>query len=144
MSPSDYVAMQRRAISLAADLAPQVIVAPVLQHWTFDPLHKDSDPAAWIVPEASVFGLDVYNPWSPTNGKEWRTFGSKLDEVTSWIDGVPIVIGEYGCRIDPDNPGLAAKWLQDAAEYARAHNIYSMSYFNSGVDAHRRLVGADG
>ena len=37
MAPSDYVAMQRRAISLAAELAPQVIVAPVLQHWTFDP-----------------------------------------------------------------------------------------------------------
>ena len=44
-------------------------------------MHTDGDPAAWLVPEASVIGLDVYNPWSPTNGKEWRSFGSKLDEV---------------------------------------------------------------
>ena len=43
-SPSDYVAMQRRAIELAADLAPQVTVVPVLQHWTFDPLRDDIDP----------------------------------------------------------------------------------------------------
>ena len=97
---------------------PQVIVAPVLQHWTFDPLRTDVDPAAWMVPEAPVMGLDVYNPWSPTNGKEWRSFGSKMDEVLGWFGDTPLVIGEYGCREDPDNPGLAAEWLRDAADYA--------------------------
>jgi hypothetical protein len=135
MTSTDYVAMQRRTIRVAAELAPQVIVAPVLQHWTFDPLRDDSDPALWIVDDASVIGLDVYNPWSPTNGKEWRTFGSKLAEVSVWFGDLPIVIGEYGCREDPLNPGLAAEWLRDAADYARSHNVFSMSYFNSATDA---------
>ena len=135
MQPSDYVAMQRRAISLAAELAPKVTIVPVLQHWTFDPLRNDIDPSVWIVPEASVIGLDIYNAWSPTNGKAWRTFGSKVDELVGWFGDTPLVIGEYGCREDPENPGLAGEWLRDAAEYARTHNIVSMSYFNSGVDS---------
>lgn len=135
MHPSDYVAMQRRAIHLAAELAPHVTIAPVLQHWTFDPLGNEIDPSAWIVAEASVLGLDVYNPWSPTNGKEWRTFGSKLDEVIGWFGDTPLVIGEYGCRDDPQNRGLAAEWLRDAADYARTHNIVAMSYFNSDVNS---------
>ena len=132
MDPPDYVAMQHRVIRLAASAAPQVVVAPVLQHWTFDPLREHGDPGAWVVPGASVFGVDVYNPWSPGNGKEWRSFGSKLDDVVGFAGGRPLVIGEYGCRDDPRNPGLAAEWLRDAAAYARTHGVYSMSYFNSG------------
>jgi hypothetical protein len=135
MEPSDYVAMQRRLIDLAAMLAPMVIVAPILQGWTFDPRRDDLDPGLWIVPDAPVIGFDVYNPWSPTNGKEWRSFGSTLDEVTAWFGDAPVVIGEYGCRDDPENPGLAAEWLRDAANYARNHNIVSMSYFNSHMNA---------
>jgi hypothetical protein len=137
MLASDYVAMQRRVIGLAADLAPQVTIVPVLQHWTFDPLRDiaEGDPGAWIVPEAAVIGLDIYNQWSPTNGKEWRSFGSKTEEVVGWFGDTPLAIGEYGCRVDPHNPGLAAEWLRDAAEYARTHNIVSMSYFNSGVES---------
>jgi hypothetical protein len=135
MQPSDYVAMQRHAISLAAELAPQVTIAPVLQHWTFDPMRGGNDPAEWLVPEAAVMGLDLYNPWSPRNGKQWRGFGSKMDEVIGWFGETPLVIGEYGCREDPANPSLAAEWLRDAAEYARTHNIVSMSYFNSAKNS---------
>ena len=91
-----------------------------------------------------MIGLDLYNPWSPTNGKAWRSFGSKVDEVISWFGDTPLAIGEYGCREDPENPGLAAEWLRDAAEYARTHNIVSMSYFNSGVGSPRRHLGASG
>ncbi|MCY7396864.1 MAG: hypothetical protein LH468_12085 [Nocardioides sp.] len=135
MQPADYVAMQRRVIGLATDLAPQVTIVPILQHWTFDPVRTDIDPAAWMVAEASVMGLDLYNPWSPTNGNAWRSFGSKADEVLQWVGDTPIAIGEYGCRVDPRNPGLADEWMRDAAEYARAHNIVSMSYFNSDVNS---------
>jgi hypothetical protein len=135
MQPSDFVAMQVRAIRIAAELAPQVTIVPVLQHWTFDPLHVNIDPSVWLVPGASVIGLDIYNPWSPTNGKAWRSFSSKADEVIGWFGDTPLAIGEYGCREDPANPGLAAQWLRDAAQYARTHNIVSMSYFNSGVDS---------
>ncbi len=135
MRPPDFVAMQQRLIRMARELAPSVTVVPVLQSWTFDPRRDDVDPAAWVVREAAVHGLDLYNPWSPTNGKTWRSFGSKADEVVGWFDGAPLVIAEYGCREDPDIPGLAADWLRHAVDYARSHNIVSMSYFNSGVGA---------
>lgn len=135
MLPWDFVAMQRHTIDLAADLAPDVTVVPVLQHWTFDPLHVDGNPRAWIVPGAAVLGVDIYNAWSPTNGKPWRSFGSRADEVVGWFGDTPIAIGEYGCREDPQNPGAVGIWLRDAAEYARTHNVVSLSYFNSGVNA---------
>jgi hypothetical protein len=135
MQPADYIAMQRRAIRLAAELAPSVTIVPILQQWTFDPSRHDIDPAAWLVPEAAVIGIDVYNPWSPTNGKQWLSFGGRVDEMLHWFDGKPLAIGEYGCREDPSIPGLAAQWLRDAADYAREHHIVSMSYFNSGVGA---------
>jgi hypothetical protein len=132
MLPADYVAMQRRAIALAADVAPRVTVVPVLQHWTFDPLHVGSDPAPWIVREAAVLGVDCYNAWSPRNGKVWRSLGSRLDEVLAWFGDKPVAIGEYGCREAPGIPGMASAWLADAADYARHHGVVSMSYFNSG------------
>lgn len=135
MAPDDFVAMQEHVIEVAAELAPRVLVTPVLQHWTFEPLRDDVDPSAWIVPGAAAFGIDVYNPWSPTNGKSWRSLGSKLDEVAPWIGGRPVVIGEYGCRADPENPTLGAEWLQDAAHYALTHDVISMSYYNSGENA---------
>ena len=55
--------------------------------------------------------------------------------MLEWLGDVPMAIGEYGCREDPQNPGLAAEWLRDAAEYAREHDIVSMSYYNSRVNA---------
>jgi hypothetical protein len=135
MAPSDFVAMQRRLIDLASNVAPQVTVVPILQHWTFDPVRDDIDPAAWVVPEAAVFGVDIYNMWAHTNGREWRTFASLTEEVLRWSGDTPLAIGEYGCREDPDHPGLASDWLRDAAAYARRHNVVSMSYFNSSVGA---------
>lgn len=135
MQPADFVAMQRHLIELAAGASPRVVVCPVLQQWTFDPVRDDVDPAAWLVPEAAVMGLDVYNHWSPNNGKPWRSFGSRADEALGWFGDVPIAIGEYGCREDPRNPGLAAEWLRDAAQYAREHNVVSMAYYNSSLNA---------
>lgn len=135
MQAADFVAMQRHVIEVAARGTSRVVVVPVLQQWTFDPVRDDIDPAAWLVPEAAIMGLDVYNHWSPTNGQTWRSFGSKTDEALSWLGDTPIAIGEYGCREDPKNPGLAAEWLRDAAEYAREHNIVSMSYYNSRINA---------
>jgi hypothetical protein len=135
-SPEDFVAMQRHARRMAAELAPQVSVVPVLQHWTFDPMRRDAvDPSPWLIPEFPLMGLDVYNAWSAHNDKEWRSFGSKLDEVIGWFEGQRLVIGEYGCRIDEDNPGRAAQWLHDAVDHARDRGVVSMSYFNSSVNA---------
>jgi hypothetical protein len=136
MAAADFVAMQEHVIAAAAERAPLVTVVPVLQSWTFDPLQDDgTDPHAWVVGGASVLGLDIYNPWSPTNGKAWRSLGSKASEVLGFFGDVPLLVGEYGCRVDPDNPGLAAEWMRDAADFAREHGFVSMSYFNSHVNS---------
>ncbi|MEQ6902479.1 hypothetical protein [Nocardioides sp. YIM 152588] len=144
MEAADWVALQRHAIARAADLAPLVTIAPVLQSWTFNPLQPGNDPSAWDVPEAAVFGIDVYNPWSPTNGRMWRSFASKLEDAMPWVGDRPIVIGEYGCRQDPEDPGRAAAWIRAAAEDARSLGVVAMSYFNSTVnvdDGEMELVG---
>ena len=144
MLPPDFVGMQRRAVDRAASLAPNVTIVPVLQHWTFDPLRKDIDPREWVTREAAVFGVDIYNPWSPDNGKEWRTFSSLTEEVLPWTDGKPVVIGEYGCREDPQNPGLTSQWLRAAADYGRGANVVAMSYFNSGVNTPQGTLSLGG
>jgi hypothetical protein len=130
MRPRHWVAMQERAIRKAATLAPKVTITPVLMQWTFDP-DSGRNPRNWMVPSAKVFGFDVYNSWSPTNGKRWSTFAEKVERLRPWADGRPLVVGEYGCREDPNDPERAAVWMRDAFEYAIGHNVVSMSYFNS-------------
>jgi hypothetical protein len=76
--------MQQRLIRRAKALTDNVTIVPVLQHWTFDPRRRSTSPGRWTVEEAAVFGIDVYNPWSPSNGLAWRSLGQKLDEVRPW------------------------------------------------------------
>jgi hypothetical protein len=130
MQPRHWVAMQERAIAKAARRAPNVTIVPVLMGWTFEP-RSGRNPGHWVVPSARVFGFDTYNSWSPTNGKKWSSFGSKVDRVRPWADGKPLVVGEYGCRQDPRDPARAATWLREAFAYALNHNVVCMSYFNS-------------
>jgi hypothetical protein len=131
MRPADFVAMQRRALRRAASLAPNVTVVPVHQYWLFDRVPRVGTPTSWLVEDAAAFGVDVYNPWSPTNGKRWRSFESAMEEILPWSDAKPICIGEYGCRRDPADPQRSARWLAEAFSFARSHNVVSMSYFNS-------------
>jgi hypothetical protein len=130
MWPGQWVSMQERAIKKAAVLAPKATITPVLMQWTFDPA-SGRNPSQWQVPSAKVFGFDVYNSWSPTNGKKWTSFGTKVDRIKPWTGGRPLVVGEYGCREDPANPERAVQWMRDAFAYARANQIVCMSYFNS-------------
>ena len=134
MRPRNWVDMQTRAIKKAAVLAPMATITPVLMQWTFDPA-SGRNPADWQVSTAKVFGFDAYNAWSPTNGKKWTTFASKVDRVKPWTGGRPLVVGEYGCREDPSDPERAAQWLRDAFAYALANNIVCMSYFNSNQNS---------
>lgn len=135
MRAEDFVAMQRRIVRKARAQTSNVAVVPVQQWWTFAPMRDDVQPGRWVVPEAPIFGVDIYNPWSQTNGLEWVSFGSKLADITPWAEGRPIAVGEYGTREDPRSPGRAAQWLRDAFEHARHHDVVSLAYFNSGHGA---------
>lgn len=128
--PDDYRRLQRSLIARAAALAPRLTVVPILSTWSFDE-RSNRLPTAWNVPDAAVYGVDLYNPWSPTNGKAWVPFADKLGLARSAAFGRPLVVGEYGCRTDPRRPGRAATWMRDAFDVAVADGVVAMSYFNS-------------
>lgn len=129
-SPADYVAMQRAALARAARAGSNVTVVPVLSSWSFDERASRS-PAEWNVEDAPVYGFDLYNPWSPTNSKDWVSFSDQLAVSAREAGGRPLVVGEYGCRSDPSQPGRAAEWMVSAFNSALEADIVAMAYFNS-------------
>ena len=132
MAPGDWVAMQKRAI--AAVEGQTVTIVPILMGWTFLP-QSDRNPGDWWVEEATVLGVDRYNPWSTTSRAAWTTFEDGLAPVRSYAAGVPLLVAEYGCRTPPDEPERAATWMRDAFEYAYHHDIVGMSYFDSSLNS---------
>lgn len=141
-SPADFVAMQNTAIARAAALAPNVTVVPVLMSKKFvdtnDPMYGIE--TQWVVPNAAVFGIDIYNPGSsPAVPNTWTTIAARIDGVKARLASAglgavaskPIVIGEYGVK-----PLAAtsddATWVTNSLSEARARNVVAMSYFNSG------------
>jgi hypothetical protein len=131
-SASDFVALQRAALSRAAAAGDSVTVVPILTSWSFDE-RSEVDASGWNVDNAPIYGLDVYNPWSVDNGKPWTPFGDRLELSAGDADGRPMLIGEYGCRTDPADPGRAAGWMREAfASSLQAHAV-AMAYFNSAV-----------
>jgi hypothetical protein len=127
---ADFVDLQNAVLGAAEKTAPKVIVVPILGTWSFDE-RSERVPSDWNVHGAGVYGLDLYNPWSPTNGKDWIPFADKLDSAREEADGRPMLIGEYGCRSDPSQPGRAAQWLTDAFAAALDDGVVAMAYFNS-------------
>lgn len=132
MSPADWVHMQNHAISLAAKLAANTSIVPILMQWTFDP-RSGRDPKDWMVDAADVFGMDVYNDWSQTGRLPWRTFEDKASAVLPWAGTKPVVVAEYGCRTDEAQPGRAAEWMRDAFDFGTSSNIAAMSYYDSSL-----------
>ena len=130
MQPRNFVEMTTRVVNVFARHAPNVAVFPVLQSWSFD-YRSGRNPAEWFVAAAPIFGVDLYNPWSATNGKSWVSFSEKMQEIKPYAQGRPIAVGEHGCRTDRAHPGRAADWMRNAFTYAQNNNIISMSYFNS-------------
>jgi hypothetical protein len=126
----DFVTMQRAALARAALAGTNVTVVPVLSSWSFDD-SASRRPEEWNVEEAPVYGVDLYNPWSPTNGAEWISFSDRLALSVPTAAGRPIVVGEYGCRSDPAQPGRAAEWLVDAFSDALSEGVVAMAYFDS-------------
>ncbi len=130
MKPQDWRSMYDHAVGLAASVAPNVTMVPILMQFTFEP-GSGRKPADWVPTTTKVFSTDCYNAWSPTNGLKWRSLGDKMALTLPYANGRPIVLGEYGCRTDTRSPGLAAAWMREAFDWCRTHNVVSMSYFNS-------------
>lgn len=145
-SPADWVAMQQHARTLIDALASNIALVGILNGSTF--LLPGGDPQAYRMPVGSgvdVMGFDSYNQWSPTNGRAWQTAAQVLspaERIAQW--GYPVVVGEFGVRDDPTDPGRAAQWLADAYQYGLDHGVVGMAYFDSGVNAPDGTWGLDG
>jgi hypothetical protein len=142
MKPSDWVAMYNRAIDMGASAASLTFV-PILMRWTFDP-RSGRNPNDWLVAKSKVFGIDVYNDWSPTDGLRWRSFQDLLTVVRPWAGSKPIVVAEYGVHNDPSQSGRAAQWMKDAYNYSKSSGISVMSYFDSWQNSHFGAWTLDG
>jgi hypothetical protein len=136
-APSDWVAMQQHARKLIDANSKNIALVGILNGWEF--IKKNGHPEAYNMPVGSgvdVMGFDSYNTWSPTNGKKWRSVAdvfSPAVTIASW--GYPTLVGEYGVRTDPSQPGRAAQWMSDAYDYAYEHGFVAMAYFNSGLNS---------
>ena len=134
---SDWVAMQQHAHKLIKANSTNIALVGILNGWEFK--KKGGDPSAYNMPVGTgvdVMGFDSYNGWSPSNGKAWQPVSDVFAPATtiaSW--GYPTLVGEYGVRTDPNNPGRAAQWLRDAYSYAAAHNFVGLSYFDSAQNS---------
>jgi hypothetical protein len=87
-------------------------------------------------PGVDIIGFDNYNMWSPTSGNQWLSASTVLSPavtIAGW--GYPTVAGEYRLRNDQAALGRAAQWMSDAYDYAVAHDIAGLAYFNSGLNS---------
>lgn len=135
--PADWVRMQQHARQLIDANSTNITLVGILNGYDFKA--RDRNPSAWNHPVGTgveAMGFDSYNPWSPTNGKNWQDASYVFSPglvIQSW--GYPTFVGEYGVREDPSNPGRAAQWMRDAYSYALQNNFVAISYFNSGQNS---------
>ena len=133
-TPATWVAMQQRLIKRAAS-APQVTPVPILMNWTFRE-GSGRDPHEWLVPEAALMGVEVYNPWRP-GATNWTSFADLYAQVAETVTDQPIVVPELGTTSDSFDPRRASLWIQEAFDTALDVGVVGMAWF----DARLRKTG---
>jgi hypothetical protein len=129
-TPDWHKRMTEFALARAATRAPRVHVIQILMQYTFK-TGNGRRPADWLAPSVRLFGLDAYNYWAPGGSVRWISFKKMVSRAQEWADGKPVVIGEYGVHTDPLRPGRAARWIENAFNYASRHDVVAMNYFNT-------------
>lgn len=140
-TPADYKAMCTHMQTLMAPYPNLVQVGGVLSAGYYQMTGGGGWNMRDWVSSAScdIFGLDIYNPWSPT-GKTFQTVDNALRlggiaECLAIDPDKPIAIGELGVRTYTATPGRSAQWLQDAYDYALSANVVGIAYFDSGANS---------
>ncbi len=112
-----------------------VISAPILGEWTWNPTNRRHDPADWIT--ASVLsrchflGIDVYQ------NRGGETYEQRVGRVLSWLDvrghnQKMVGIGESACTDDYSSI-KGGPWWRASWQYATARidRFTAIAYFNS-------------
>lgn len=136
-NPADWVKMQQRARTLIDANSTNIALVGILNGYSFLANNPDADGYNHPVGTGvHVMGFDSYCQWSPTEGGTWRPADVVLSPgvmIAQW--GYPTLVGEYGVRTDPANPGKAAQWMEDAYNFAYSNGFVAISYFNSGANS---------
>jgi hypothetical protein len=131
----DWVRMQQRALRRSEALR-RVTVVPILMNWSFrEPSRRHA--RAWVVPEAPLLGVDVYNPWQPDGSEDWIEFVDLLGAVRRVVPDGPLVIPEMATTADPFDPTRASLWLRGAVDTALRDNVIGMAWFDAETDTGR-------
>ena len=129
--PADYRAMYAHAVPLMREHAGgNVAFGPVFNGFAYET--RTQEQLAFHVdwPLVDFFGFDLYNAWPAGS---WREFRDRASFVLPHIpEGMPWIVGEFGCREDPSDPARGALWLHDAHTFAVDNGAAAMCYFNSG------------
>jgi hypothetical protein len=136
---ANYLAMNRHMQSLMAAYPNIVHVGAVLSagYWQMSQ-GGGWNAVDWMRSDScDLFGLDIYNPWSPANGKAWTTVDQTwrlggIAECLAIDPNKPIAIGEWGVRTRPTS-GETATWMQQSYDYCRNANVAVMAYWDSVV-----------
>lgn len=138
---ADYLAMYRHAKTMT-DAYPQILLTPVLSAGYWQVVGGGGLICSqWMQADScDVFGLDIYNQWSPDNGKAFITVDQAFRQggfdACNAIDSTkPIAVAEWGVRAEPAHAGRAATWMSDAFEYVRNNNGVAMAFFDSGINS---------
>ncbi|MFN8188919.1 MAG: hypothetical protein U0R78_00540 [Nocardioidaceae bacterium] len=127
-TPATWVAMQQRLIQRAAS-TPKVTPVPILMNWTFRE-GSGRDPHEWLVPEAALMGVEVYNPWRP-GATNWTSFADLYAQVAETVTDQPIVVPELGTTSDEFDPRRASLWIQEAFDTALDVGVVGMAWFDA-------------
>ena len=111
-----------------------VIHAPILGEWTWNPKNRRHDPADWmtsgVLSRCHFMGIDLYQT------RSGETYEQRVARVLAWLDvrGLStkmIGIGETGCSDDFALKGGA--WWRASWQYAVARHdrLFAASYFNT-------------
>ncbi len=142
-TPATWVAMQQRLITRSASL-DLVTPVPVLMNWTFQ-ARSQRDPHEWLVPEAALMGVDVYNPWQPDSGADWVEFADTYALIAETVTDQPLIVPEFGTTADPFDPLRAALWMRGAFDTAVREGVVGLAWFDARLKSVRdRRIDAAG
>ncbi|MFZ2501363.1 MAG: twin-arginine translocation signal domain-containing protein [Nocardioides sp.] len=111
-----------------------VISAPILGEWTWNPKNQRHKPEWWmsdsVLSRCHFMGIDLYQ------NKTTETYRTRLARVLDWLDvrghnDKMVGIGETACS--DDFLLKAAPWWTDSWAYgaARTDRFFAVSYFNN-------------